>query len=186
MHRQAFPFCTVAGPLDPVPFAHLVFRGAIPRKCSECEHCFEGSCLRAASSLHRYLDLDHGFCGIPGDSEPVQLAWPEVPGDLEVPKKCSTCPYLKLDSVRGVVCAKDAEVWGDFHRSLDWGLRAPDVAVPTVPGLHITLRFARLAAAGDGVNALREFRASNPNASIATGKELIERIRTSHQGLDRP
>jgi hypothetical protein len=179
MHRQAFPSCTVPGPLDPVPYAHLASRGAIPRKCSQCEHSFEGSCLRAADSLHRYLNLDHGFCGIAGDTEPVRVERSGVPVDLEAPRKCSTCMYLRPDSIRGVVCTKDGEVWGDFSRSLDWGIYAPDVVVPSVAGLQITLLFARLAAGGDDASALQEFRKANPNASIATGKRLCAQVRAS-------
>jgi hypothetical protein len=184
MHRQAFPSCTVSGPVDPVPFEHLSSKGAIPRKCSECAHSFEGSCLRAMDSLNRYLDLDHGFCGVRGDTDPVNVDRHDFPNDLEVPRKCSTCSFLRPDSIRGVVCSKDADVWGDFHRSLDWGLRAPDATVPSVAGLKITLSFARLAAAGDDVNALREFRRSNPEASVATGKQLCEHVRTSIRGVE--
>jgi hypothetical protein len=179
MHRKAFPFCTVSGPLDPVPFGHLGLHGAIPRKCSQCAHSFEGSCLRAMDSLHRYLELDYGFCGIDGDTEPVALDYPDVDPDLEVPRKCSTCPYLRPDQVHGVVCTKDSDVWGHLSRSLDWGLRASGVVVPGAPGVQVTLRFVRLAAIGDDIGALREFRASNPNASLATGRALCVEVRAS-------
>lgn len=159
--------------------------GAIPRKCSECQHSFEGECIRAMDLLHRYLDLDHGFCGIPGETDPVDVALPGDPSELEVPRKCSTCSFLRRDS-RGAVCSKDADVWGGFPRSLDWGRRVPDVIVPSVQGLTLTLRFARLAAAGDDVQALRAFRQSNPEVSLAIGKQVCEQIRAPLPKLDGP
>jgi len=130
-------------------------------------------------SLHRYLDLDHGFCGVVGDTDPVVLDRFGAAATLEVPRKCSTCEHLKPHKVYDLVCTKDSHLWGDFSRSLDWGVRAPSIRVPGARGLQITLRFVRLAAAGDDVGALREFRASNPDAPLASGKALCAEVRVA-------
>ena len=116
-----------------------------------------------------------------GDTDPVPLERPEVDPDLEVPRKCLTCRHLRPDAVHGVVCTKDAEVWGHLWRSLDWGFRAPDILVPCAPSLQLTLRFVRLAATGDDIGALREFRASNPNTPLAIGKALCTEVRATIQ-----
>jgi hypothetical protein len=167
--------------MDPIPFGHGGFVGAVPRKCSECSNLFEGSCLREMKSRGRYKELDYGACGIAGDTSPVALERSDASRALEVPRKCSTCQYLRGHEVHEVVCTKDVALWGQFSRTLDWGVRAPGVLIPPVADLQITLRFVRLVAECDDTAALREFRTANPNESLASGKVLCERVRASLQ-----
>ena len=120
MYRKSFPSCKVTGKVSPVPYAHMISRGAVPHKCNFCEFLFEGECTRNIKQVDGYSNLDHGPCGIEGPTEPEIIA---KSGEYEVfvPKKCSTCSYLKQDDLRGYVCSKDQEIWRDFPRNLDWG-----------------------------------------------------------------
>jgi len=62
------------------------------------------------------------------DREPVdpQVVERENPGwtfyrRLFAPRKCTTCEYLTFNRFNQYVCTFQQEVWGDFHRALDWG-----------------------------------------------------------------
>lgn len=47
MHHIYFPVCPVDGPIEPpVRFNLMGLKGAVPKKCSECKHLFEGECTR--------------------------------------------------------------------------------------------------------------------------------------------
>ena len=122
MQSKYFPACPIDGPIEPpVPFSHAASRGAVPKKCSECEHLFEGECTRYIDEVGHYLHLDHGPCGIDGPTDPVPYEDEFIRAKVEIPRKCSTCVYLAVDRIPGFHCTKDSDKWGDFHRGLDWG-----------------------------------------------------------------
>jgi hypothetical protein len=118
------------------------FGGAVPRKCSQCPKLFEGECTRNYEDypeqvlqwggrvvvLGTYRHLDHGPCPFPGETDPVPFEIPVQPAPssrpaktVQVPRKCSGCPYLKGLPIHDAVCTYEPEVWGLFHRGLDWG-----------------------------------------------------------------
>ena len=113
---RSFPRCTVKGARDPVPYAHLVLRGCIPRKCAACDSLFEGSCVRTDFV---YMDLDHGPCPFDGPTPPVDVETPRGPD--RIPAKCRDCAHREDDSIRGTTCRFGKDSWGDFERSFDWG-----------------------------------------------------------------
>ncbi|TXH72717.1 MAG: hypothetical protein E6Q88_05970 [Lysobacteraceae bacterium] len=120
MHRQYFPACRVDGPIEPpAPYAHLIFRGAVPNKCSRCSHLFEGGCKRHLEILGHYLHLDYGPCGVDGPTDPVTYEDAFVRANVEVPRKCANCRFLAIAPIHGLVCRKDAELWSDYHHSID-------------------------------------------------------------------
>jgi hypothetical protein len=125
--QRYFPHCPVEGSYDSVGYGHLSLRGAVPTKCSSCEHVFEAQCARVSGSL---IDLDHGPCPIEGSSRPASY---EIKGIWTfVPTKCSTCQYLGLSIIGKLVCKYDSERWGDFPRGMDWGDWEPGEEV----GMH--------------------------------------------------
>lgn len=105
--------CPVTGPQTPVPFAHLVLRGSVPSKCSNCQYFFEGGCKKVTNRL---LRLDYGFCGVEGSKKLV--SHPKT--SRRIPEKCSSCKYLAEDDLLKLLCGKDSEIWGDFPRGLDY------------------------------------------------------------------
>ena len=109
----------------PAPFAHLLSRGSVPAKCITCDKLFEGVCLRQPS---RYMHLDHGPCPFPGDTTPALYSFvlEEESLSLQVPGKCLTCEHLKNHCIYLAYCSYESEIWGDFHRSLDWGEWQPE------------------------------------------------------------
>ena len=126
MIEKYFPKCPIAGPiLPPAPFGHGVSIGAVPNKCGSCSMLFEGECLRHPD---RYMHLDHGPCPFPGVTSPIRYSFSceDKHFSVQVPSKCITCAYLKNDSIYQAFCSHDSDVWGDFHRSLDWGEWEPD------------------------------------------------------------
>src|SRR5262249_6630601 len=115
MHKYYFPQCPIDGPIDPpVAYGHLGFRGAVPRKCSDCKYLFEGSCVRYSDEVQPYRHLDHGYCGIPGPTDPVIYEDSFIVSKVEIPRKCLRCAFLEFSRIRGFGCRKDAEIWGDF------------------------------------------------------------------------
>lgn len=119
MLRHQFPICQVEGPIEPaVPFSHMGLGGAIPNKCRNCQLMFEGSCTRGMYVGITYLQLDYGPCGIDGPTDSVVFDYMEQKRRVGIPRKCSTCHFLKVGST-GLPCRKDAEKWGG--RGLDWG-----------------------------------------------------------------
>lgn len=134
MYRYAFPICPVHGGTEPKPYGHLVLHGAVPEKCSTCRFLFEGSCIRAGSSVEDYQVLDHGPCPIKGDTSPVEMLGMQPARPLFVPRKCSSCEFLTSDPIRGFVCAYQKEKWGQFPRSLDWGNWEPKITPLGIEG----------------------------------------------------
>ena len=119
---RSFPRCEVRGAFDPVEFGHMVSVGAVPKKCSECRHLFEGECTRNGPT---YMALDHGPCPVTGPTTPTRVSAPRE--DL-LPAKCVECEHLAFDRLWGFHCIADRQIWRDFPRSLDWGdERPPDL-----------------------------------------------------------
>ena len=105
--------CPYEGSYAPIPFAHLGGRGAIPKKCGACQFFFEGACKKISNSL---LRLDYGPCGISGSKALVS----DERVYRKIPEKCHTCSFLAEARVYKLICTKDAAVWGDFPRGLDF------------------------------------------------------------------
>jgi hypothetical protein len=169
MHTRYFPACSVDGPIEPaVPFAHMISRGAVPNKCSSCPFLFEGECRRTSD---RYLHLDHGPCGIDGPTDPVFYENEFVVAKVTVPRKCAKCRFLKHDSIYGFYCNKDSEIWGDFHRGLDWGAWSPDRTYLELPFPKITTRvLSDFAHQDDLIGFIKEHRRVNPGLSLEEAK----------------
>jgi hypothetical protein len=173
MYTQYFPPCPVDGPIEPpVPFGHMISKGAVPKKCSECKYLFEGECIRYMREVGRYLHLDHGFCGIQGPTDPVFYQDQYIESKVEIPRKCSTCSYLEYDRIRGFTCRKDAAKWGDFPRGLDWGDWEPDIMYLELPLPKITTKaLSRHAKNDDLVAFIKEHRRVNPGLSMQEAKD---------------
>ena len=166
MYQRYFPKCTVNEPIEPpVAFAHF-FEGAIPKKCSECNNLFEGECLRAVDKTG-YLHLDYGDCGISGPTDPVIFENRFITSKVYVPRKCSKCVFLKVDSISGFICTKDKEIWGAFARGLDWGSWSPDhIYLQLEPPKVTTRLLSELAFKNDKISFIKEYRRVNPELSM--------------------
>lgn len=176
LHRHQFPRCQVEGPTDPVPFSHFL-SGAVPRKCSTCEHLFEGECRRALQSTGRLLHLDYAPCRRPGATQPVRFSNQYLRSEVEIPEKCATCPLLKIDSIRGFSCNEDAQSWKAFPRAVDWGAWHPSLPVLEIPGRTLSRRFVDSVVRQDELSAVRDFRAANPDASISEARSAYARLK---------
>lgn len=122
--------------------------------------------------LGRYLNLDHGFCGVPGPTDPVGYENRWMVAKVEVPRKCSTCHFLSVDDFRGFICRKDRQIWGAFPRSLDWGSWQPDAVYIELPFPKVTTRKLFLAAKDrDLIEFIKEYRRVNPGASMQEARE---------------
>ena len=172
MHRQYFPPCPVDGPIEPpVPFGHMSSDGAVPTKCSDCQHLFEGSCTRYIEEVQGYLHLDHGPCGIDGPTDPVYYETEFVKSKVEIPRKCASCRYVAVHSIYGIHCTKDADKWGDFHRGLDWGTWHADYVYIRLSPPKVTTRdLSRHAYNDDATAFVKEHRRVNPGLSIEEAK----------------
>ena len=180
MHGKYYPRCPVPGPIEPpVPFGHMGSRGAIPQKCSECRHLFEGECTRYIESVGHLLHLDHGPCGIDGPTDPVVREVPFGKSPVEIPRKCVTCAYLGIDQIHGFHCRKDAETWGDFHRGLDWGSWEPACIYLELPLPKVTTQeLSRHAQRNDLMSFIKEHRRINPGLSIEEARNDFHHFRT--------
>lgn len=172
MHHRYFPTCPFDGPIEPpVPYGHMASHGAVPKKCSECQYLFEGECTRYIKEVGDYLHLDHGPCGIHGPTDPVVHEDRFIQSCVEIPRKCTTCVFLKVDRLFGFHCTKDAEKWGDFHRGLDWGTWKPDCVYLQLPSPKVTTKNLSLFAFQDDlISFIYEHRRVNPGVSIEEAK----------------
>jgi hypothetical protein len=179
MHLNYFPRCPIDGPIEPpTPYGHLVFHGAVPKKCSECCELFEGSCTRYMDDLGHYFELDHGSCGIPGPTEPVAYANESMGSEVEIPRKCVSCSFLKFDGVHGLVCNKDHETWGDFYRGFDWGDWEPDFIFVQLPEPKRTNKQLVLHAHNaDLIEFIKEYRRINPGLSLQEARSDFQGVR---------
>ena len=161
----------------------MLSRGAVPKKCSECEHLFEGECLRGGEQAGRYFHLDYGPCGIPGKTDPVHYENGHIKAKVTVPRKCDFCHYLRYDFIHGFYCNKDSDKWGDFHRGLDWGTWQPDVVYFDLPlPKATTQKMCEMATSDDLVGFIAEYRRVNPGLSIQEAKEDYNLIRSKISG----
>ena len=180
MYRTAFPRCTVLGSFEPVPYSHFL-NGAVPAKCSQCDHLFEGSCLRAKDQVRDYLSLDHGPCPVTGPTDPVLIETKYYVSKVSVPSKCRDCRYLLLDHVRGFVCNFESEKWGYFPRTLDWGLWTPEYPnLGLQSGRSVSVDVMRAVQQRNEVAAVKAFRAVHKDASFKEARdayaELVEKV----------
>lgn len=181
MYRRAFPACEVDGPVDPVPFSHMLSTGAIPRKCASCRFFFEGECTRAADQGLALLALDHGPCPVLGDTTPTPVDTGLPLGTVSIPAKCRTCEHLEASPVRGFTCRFERDRWGALPRALDWGTWTPELPnLGLASGRPVSLPLLRAVAAGNEAEAVRAFRADFPEATFAEARgafaELAERL----------
>jgi len=179
MHHLYFPACPVDGPIDPpVPYGHMVSRGAIPNKCGRCRFMFEGGCTRFMEKLHRYLHLDFGPCGIDGPTDPVIYETRFIRAKVEIPRKCAECRFLIHDSIRGFTCRKDEEKWGDCRRGLDWGSWSPERIEFQLPFPKVTTKALVDCVYGDDlVGFVKEHRRINPGIPMSEAKSDFASMR---------
>jgi len=173
MHKFYFPNCKVSGPIEPpIKFSHLGSVGAVPNKCSNCSYLFEGSCTRNISDVGRYLHLDYGKCKINGSTDPVYYEDSYIQAKVEIPKKCSECAFLNVDSIYGFYCSQDKEKWGDFHRGLDWGSWEPNSIYLELPQPKLTTKeLSVFAKENNEISFIKEHRRINPGLSLSEAKE---------------
>lgn len=171
MHRFQFPQCTVIGPTHPISYSHLM-SGAVPEKCTTCEHLFEGSCLRAVQSTG-HLQLDYAPCRKRGSTRPIRIVNEYFSANVDVPEKCSSCPLLQVDARRGFSCGEDAEIWRSFPRNIDWGAWNPSRPDTVFNNACNTRSFVDFLSQGEHVKAIQAFRAYNPDASISDARAAV-------------
>jgi hypothetical protein len=178
MYKNYFPKCPVDGPIEPpVPFGHLASHGAVPNKCSKCQYLFEGECTRYIEDVGHYLELDHGYCGIPGATDPVIYEDSSIVSKVEIPRKCASCRFLELNSISGFICRKDRNKWGDFQRGLDWGTWEPDFIYLELPAPKLTTKaLMQYAYKNDLLKFIKEYRRINPGLSIEEAKNDFQRF----------
>lgn len=156
----------------------MASRGAVPKKCSECQYLFEGECIRYFEEVGHYLHLDHRPCGIDGPTDPVVYEDQFVQSKVEIPRKCAKCVYLGVDRIYGFHCCKDADKWGDFHRGLDWGSWEPDCIYLQLPLPKVTTKELSLYARQDDViSFIKEYRRINPGFTIEEAKADFNHFR---------
>lgn len=122
--------------------------------------------------MGHYLNLDHGPCGIDGPTDPVFYEDKFVQSKVEIPRKCMRCWYLRMDSIHGFYCTKDAAIWGDFHRGLDWGTWEPDEIYLELPLPKVTTKaLSRFAKQNDALAFIKEHRRVNPGLSLKEAQD---------------
>ncbi|MBK8252682.1 MAG: hypothetical protein IPK82_08445 [Polyangiaceae bacterium] len=179
MYVRYFPRCPDNGPIYPEqPFGHFGFEGAVPRKCRRCKYLFEGECTRNAANGQPYLMLDHGPCPVDGPTDPVQYENEFVVSKVQVPRKCSTCRFLRLDSIQGFVCGAEPHIWGDFPRGLDWGSWRPSGPIITLPApFRSTRDLTDTVIRSDKKAFVTMFRKLNPEVPLAEIRRVYELAR---------
>jgi hypothetical protein len=177
MYRKVFPRCTVLGPVDPIPFSHMVSSGAVPRKCQSCKHLFEGSCTRATEQVEGYLALDHGPCPVKGATHPVLVESQYFVTKVYVPAKCKTCTHLDFSPVKGFFCGLDAEKWGHFPRTLDWSSWSPEFPnVGLKSGRSVTVQLLQAVRERNEAGAIKLFRETYADASFKEAREAYAEL----------
>ena len=122
MYQKSFPKCEIKGDQSPSPKRHHMLSSfAVPNKCMDCEFSFEGECIRGMELTGGYLRYDYGNCGIEGKTEAMAIKVLNTGMEIFVPNKCVNCKFLTNDKLRGYVCSKDKNLWGDTFRDFDWG-----------------------------------------------------------------
>lgn len=172
MYINYFPSCNVEGAIEPpIPFNHMGIAGAVPNKCGSCKHLFEGGCTRNIEQVGRYLYLDYGPCTITGPTDPVIYENANLKAKVEIPRKCTTCVYLNIDSVSGFYCSQGREKWGAYHRGLDWGAWEPDSIYLQLPFPKVTTKnLSIFVKRNEIINFINEYRRVNPGLSMSEAK----------------
>lgn len=129
--------------------------------------------------LNRYMHLDYGPCGIHGPTDPVIYEDKFIRSKVEIPRKCSKCPFLFHDSIYGFTCRKDSEKWGKCYRGLDWGQWRPDQIYFDLPFPKITTKAFSDAAHENDLGAfVIEYRRVNPGVSLQEARIDFAQLRT--------
>lgn len=178
MHIYYFPVCPINEAIEPpISFSHMGSSGAVPYKCSKCNHLFEGECLRGGEFIGRYLHLDYGFCGIRGKTDPVYYENKFIKAKVTIPRKCSECFHLSIGRW-GFGCKKDNDKWGDFSRGLDWGTWQPDTIYFDLPLPKVTTKaLCYYATSGNLIEFIKEYRRVNPDMSLLETRQDYNIIR---------
>ena len=189
MYRRSFPKCTVEGDQSPSKkMLVMASKWALPTKCISCQYLFEGECLRDSELIGGgFLQLDYGYCGVDGPTEPFAIEEPAIGVKIFIPTKCKSCQFLYLDSIRGYVCKKDQKLWGDGFRGLDWGdwePNYPNVGLERLGNSEVNERFLDrvivteeildLLMANQKIAALKLYRSINAITTIKHAKDDIE------------
>jgi len=179
MYKRSFPKCTIAGPVDPVPFSHLGLQGAVPRKCSGCKFMFEAECLRAAEQVKGYLALDHGPCPIKGETKPVLFETEFIKSKVFVPSKCTSCRHLGFSPFSGFTCQYEIEKWGNFPRTLDWGAWSPEhPSLGLSSGRSVPLELLQAVQANNEAAGVKAFREAFPDSTIREARDAFAELRS--------
>ncbi|MCP4146132.1 MAG: hypothetical protein GY757_00140 [bacterium] len=161
----------------------MLTRGFIPNKCGCCEHLFEGECLRGADVVGRFLHLDFGPCGIPGNTEPVELEDKDTFSKVAIPEKCKACDHLLYAQIYGFTCKKDSSKWGGIYRGLDWGNWHPRVVYFKLPLPKMTTtEMCRCVSEDNLLPFIKEYRRVNPGSSIEEAKKDYALMREKIEG----
>lgn len=176
MYRTVFPRCTVPGSVEPVPYSHFM-SGAVPSKCRQCPHLFEGGCRRAMEQVQGYLSLDHGPCPVKGPTEPVLVETQYYLSKVYVPSKCRACRHLLLDPIRGFVCNFERERWGSFPRTLDWGSWSPEHPnLGLQSGRSVSVEVLQAVHLRNEVEAIKAFRGLHRDATLKEAREAYAEL----------
>jgi hypothetical protein len=124
------------------------------------------------------MHLDHGPCEVAGPTDPVILDNEFIRSKVDVPRKCSQCVYLSYFVILGFYCMRDADKWGDFHRSLDWGDWKPPFIYVSLRKIKTTPALSRLAHENSLIAFVKEYRLVNPDVSMNEAKADFDRMRT--------
>ena len=152
--------------------------GAVPSKCGQCQHMFEGGCRRAMEQVQGYLALDHGPCPVKGPTNPVKVESKYYMSKVEVPAKCQSCSHLELDRIHGFVCNLDRVTWGAFPRTLDWGAWSPEFPnLGLQSGRSVPHEVLAAVKAGSETEAIKAFRAVHSDATIKEAREAYAELR---------
>lgn len=176
MYTKSFPRCEVTGSVEPVPYSHFI-SGAVPQKCRACPSLFEGGCTRAINEVGSYLNLDHGPCPVTGPTEPVFIDTQYYISKVQVPEKCVRCRYLYLDNISGFVCHFEKERWGQFPRSLDWGIWSPSHPIAGLDsGKSVSIDMLLAVKSGNEIVAIKAYKAVHKDATIKEAREAYAEI----------
>lgn len=177
MYRKAFPKCEVAGSLDPIEFNHGGYVKNIPRKCYECSNLFEGECVRAMEQVEDYLSLDYGACRKTGDCNPVLVEDQFVKSKVYVPAKCVKCPFLEYHTILGFRCHEDADVWGAYGKTLDWGHWSPELPnIGLESGKLVSMELIQAVQEKKEVDAIKIFRNLNKGTNIREARDAYQEL----------
>jgi hypothetical protein len=124
-----------------------------------------------------YLALDHGPGKVKGPTNPVLVETAYYKSTVFVPAKCEHCIHLHLDRSRGFVCNLDSKIWGDFPRTLDWGVWTPDHPnLGLKSGRSLTGEMLKAIAARHEVSFIKTFRAAHGDASLREARDAYAEL----------